>query len=130
MLRTTLPPTVYLALGVTDLRNNIDGLALIVQRRFKLDPFDKSLFVFCNRKKDKLKILYWDKNGFWLYYKRLEEDKKPCVDVIIPIYGDAETTKICVQAAKKAVEKYSNARLILINDCSPYPAISSPYVDF
>lgn len=73
MLRTTLHPTVYLALGVTDLRNNIDGLALIVQRRFKLDPFDKSLFVFCNRKKDKFKILYWDKNGFWLYYKRLEE---------------------------------------------------------
>ena len=52
--------------------NNIDGLALLVQRKFNLDPFSNALFVFCNRKRDKLKILFWDKNGFWLYYRRLE----------------------------------------------------------
>lgn len=73
MLRMTPSCNVYLALGVTDLRNNIDGLALMVQRQFKLDPFSNSLFVFCNRKKNKLKILFWDKNGFWLYYRRLEK---------------------------------------------------------
>jgi len=39
---------------------------------FQLDPFLNALFVFCNRKKDKLKILFWDHNGFWLYYRRLE----------------------------------------------------------
>jgi transposase len=65
---------VYLALGPTDLRKSIDGLSLIVQERFKLDPFSRSLFVFCNRKQDKIKILEWDYTGFWLHYKRLEKD--------------------------------------------------------
>lgn len=73
MLRLSPAPSIYLAIGVTDLRNNIDGLSLIVERSFRLDPFSQSLFVFCNRKKDKLKILFWDKNGFWLFYRRLEE---------------------------------------------------------
>ena len=73
MLRLTPSSQVYLALGPTDLRNNIDGLALMVERQFRLDPFSTSLFVFCNRKRDKIKILFWDKNGYWLYYRRLEE---------------------------------------------------------
>lgn len=64
---------VYLAMGPTDLRKSIDGLAVIVTESFNLDPFSKSIFVFCNRKKDKIKILKWDVNGFWLYYKRLEK---------------------------------------------------------
>ncbi|TMV43149.1 IS66 family insertion sequence element accessory protein TnpB [Paenibacillus mesophilus] len=63
---------VYLALGATDLRKSIDGLAAVVQERYGLDPFSASLFVFCNAKRDKLKILYWDHAGFWLYYRRLE----------------------------------------------------------
>lgn len=63
---------VYLARGVTDMRKSIDGLAVLVQEVLELDPFSPNLFVFCNRKRDKLKILYWDKNGFWLYYPRLE----------------------------------------------------------
>lgn len=74
MLRLTPCCDVYLALGPTDLRNNIDGLALMIERKFRLDPFSKSMFVFCNRKKDKIKILFWDKNGFWLYYRRLEKE--------------------------------------------------------
>lgn len=65
---------VYLAVGPTDLRKSIDGLSIIVQERFKLDPFSKHLFVFCNRNRDKIKILEWDKNGFWLHYKRLEKN--------------------------------------------------------
>jgi|SRR6056297_122966 len=65
---------VYLALGPTDLRKAIDGLSLIVQEKFKLDPFSKNLYVFCNRKRDKIKILEWDGSGFWLHYKRLEKD--------------------------------------------------------
>jgi len=71
---------VYLACGPTDLRKSIDGLAIIVNEAFKLDPFSPALFVFCNRKKDKLKILQWDNNGFWLYYKRLETGKFPWPD--------------------------------------------------
>lgn len=63
---------VYLACGSTDMRKSIDGLAAIVQESFQLDPFSPALFVFCNRGRDKLKILYWEHNGFWLYYRRLE----------------------------------------------------------
>lgn len=65
---------VYLALGPTDLRKSIDGLAIIIQERFKLDPFSRNLYVFCNRKRDKVKILEWDTKGFGLHYKRLEKD--------------------------------------------------------
>lgn len=62
----------YLACGSTDLRKSIDGLAAIVQMRFKLDPFSNCLFIFCNKSKNKIKILHWEYSGFWIYYKRLE----------------------------------------------------------
>lgn len=58
--------SVYLATGITDMRKSIDGLAVLVQAGFALDPFSPCLFVFCNRQRDKLKILHWDTNGFWL----------------------------------------------------------------
>lgn len=74
MLNNQTSYKVYLALGPTDLRKSIDGLSIIVQERFQLDPFSRSLFVFCNRKQDKIKILEWDYTGFWLHYKRLEKD--------------------------------------------------------
>lgn len=66
---------VYLAAGHTDLRKSIDGLSVLVSEGFQLDPFSPSLFVFCNRKRDKLKILHWEHNGFWLYYRRLEKGR-------------------------------------------------------
>lgn len=66
---------VYLAMGGTDLRKSITGLAIIVQERFKLDPFSRNLYVFCNKKRDKIKILEWSSTGFWLHYLRLEKDK-------------------------------------------------------
>jgi transposase len=66
---------VYLACGITDLRKSIDGLAVLVQEGFALDPFSPCLFVFCNRQRDKLKILQWDVNGFWLHYRRLERGR-------------------------------------------------------
>ena len=64
---------VYLACGSTDMRKSIDGLAAIVQVSFSLDPFSTCLFVFCNKNRNKLKILHWQQNGFWLYYRRLEK---------------------------------------------------------
>jgi len=66
---------VYLACGNTDLRKSIDGLAVLVKEGFKLDPFSQCLFVFCNRNRNKLKILQWDHNGFWLHYRRLARGK-------------------------------------------------------
>jgi len=64
---------VYLACGHTDMRKSINGLSMIVESRFKLDPFDGALFVFCNRSRDRVKILEWDGDGFWIYFKRLEK---------------------------------------------------------
>ncbi|KAB2823168.1 IS66 family insertion sequence element accessory protein TnpB [Aliivibrio finisterrensis] len=64
---------VYLVVGVTDMRKSIDGLSLIVAETLEMDPFSEAWFIFCNRNRDKLKILFWDTNGFWLYYRRLEK---------------------------------------------------------
>jgi transposase len=75
MLKSLDTASVYLACGSTDLRKSIDGLAAMVSRTFELDLFSNSLFVFCNKGRDKLKILYWDHNGFWLYYRRLERGR-------------------------------------------------------
>ena len=66
---------VYLATGSTDMRKSIDGLAALVQVSFQLDPFSPCWFVFCNRQRNKLKILHWLHNGFWLYYRRLERGR-------------------------------------------------------
>lgn len=73
MLNRNLPVQVYLARDSIDMRKSIDGLAAIVQESFLLDPFSSSLFVFCNKSKNKIKVLQWEDNGFWLYYKRLEK---------------------------------------------------------
>jgi len=64
---------VFLAVGSTDMRKAINGLSILVEDRLQLDPFSGSLFVFCNRRKNMIKILYWDRNGFCLWHKRLEK---------------------------------------------------------
>lgn len=64
---------IYMIPNYTDLRKGIDGYARIIQDIVHLDPFSDSLFIFCNRDRNKIKCLYWDKTGFWLLYKRLEK---------------------------------------------------------
>lgn len=66
---------VFLACGDTDMRKSINGLVAIVENSFLLDPFEKALFVFCNRQRDRIKILTWEDNGFWLHFKRLERGR-------------------------------------------------------
>ena len=63
---------IYLSCGYTDMRKSINGLVSIVEQSFKLDPFEKAAYAFCNRKRDRIKIITWDGDGFWLYLKRLE----------------------------------------------------------
>lgn len=66
---------VYLAAGVTDMRKSIDGLAVRVADVLGADPLSRQWFVFCNRRRDKLKILQWTGTGFWLHYKRIEQGR-------------------------------------------------------
>ncbi len=66
---------IYLANCVTDMRKSINGLALLAQAHFDCNPADGAYYVFCNRARNKLKVLYWDTNGFALWYKRLEKSQ-------------------------------------------------------
>ena len=68
-------PAVYVHRDPVDFRKSINGLSVIVEAEMGLSPLSGALFVFCNRKRDKLKLLYWDKSGFALWYKRLEQEK-------------------------------------------------------
>jgi transposase len=64
---------VYVAIGITDMRKQINGLSILVEQSLSMNPFSGDLFVFCNRRRNMIKILYWDKNGFCVWHKRLEE---------------------------------------------------------
>jgi transposase len=79
-----LPPSVkiYFATELVDMRNGIDGLQAVVEQVLKQDPFNGHLFVFVGKRRDKVKVLYWDQNGFVLYMKRLEQGRfqLPVVD--------------------------------------------------
>ena len=66
---------VYLACGPTDLRKQINGLCTKVSAEFEMDPFDSALFAFCNKAKDRLKVLFFDTDGFMMITKRLEKGR-------------------------------------------------------
>ncbi len=68
-------PEVFLYRDFVDFRKSINGLVMIVEQQMQVSPLTGSVFVFCNKGRDKLKVLYWDKTGFALWYKRLEKDK-------------------------------------------------------
>lgn len=66
---------VYLHREPVDFRLNINGLAVLVEQALGLDPFASCAYVFSNRRRDRVKILGWERNGFWLLLKRLEKDR-------------------------------------------------------
>jgi len=75
MIQIRSAAKIYLRPGRTDFRKSINGLAAVVHETMKMDPYSGSYFIFCNRTKSMLKILYWDATGFCLWQKRLEADK-------------------------------------------------------
>jgi transposase len=72
MLTVSPAVRIYVATCATDLRRSIDGLSTVVRDQLQLDPLSGHLFLFRNRRGDRLKILLWDQSGFWVLYKRLE----------------------------------------------------------
>ena len=70
----TIPATaaIFLHTAATDLRKGMDGLSGIVRGELGGDPLDGSLYLFLNRRRDRLKMLFWDGTGFWIFYKLLE----------------------------------------------------------
>ena len=71
----SLPPSVriFVALGATDLRKSFDTLSVLVKEVLRQDPLSGHLFAFFNRRRNRVKLLVWDRDGFWLFCKRLEE---------------------------------------------------------
>ena len=104
---------VYLACGSTDLRKSIDSLAVLVKEAFDLDPFSQSLYVFCNRSRDKLKILQWDHNGFWLHYRRLERGKFNWPDVVNISYRELRWLLDGLSLRQKQAHKAVKERTVL-----------------
>jgi transposase len=68
-------PVIYVCITPIDFRKGINGLTVLVQAQLRLDPFCEHLFVFCNRRRDKVKVLYWERSGFCLWQKRLEAER-------------------------------------------------------
>jgi transposase len=66
---------VFICLHPVDFRKGINTLSILVESELEHDPFSERLFVFRNRSRDKVKILYWERNGFCLWQKRLEKDR-------------------------------------------------------
>ena len=67
----------YIACGYTDMRKQIDGLAALVQTQFGQEMDETSLYLFCGKRADRIKALYWDGTGYILLYKRLTEKPVP-----------------------------------------------------
>ena len=88
MLNLPSSVRVFAARERVDFRNGFDGLCAIVREQFREDPLSGHLFLFFNRRRDRVKILVWDQNGFWLLYKRLEQG------TFERIAGDGEKVEI------------------------------------
>ena len=75
MFRLAADVQVYLHREAIDFRIGINGLAILVEQAMQLDPFARAVFAFCNRRRDRIRLLFYDRSGFWLMMKRLEADR-------------------------------------------------------
>ncbi len=115
MLNIPSTVSIFLHIRPTDMRKGFDGLSGIVREAFDADPADGSLFLFVNRRRDRLKILHFDGTGFWLYYKRLEVgtfevvvSDDPCIEIdatqLAMLLGG-----VSLMSAKKRRKRYRRA---------------------
>lgn len=93
----TLPPSVriHVAVGPVDIRKSFDGLSAAAREILREDPMSGHLFVFRNRRGDRIKILFWDRSGFALFYKRLERST-----FRLPVEPSPGAEKIEIEAAE------------------------------
>lgn len=75
MLRDLTADNIFIVCGHTDMRRSIDGLAALVQQQLQLDPFTDGAFLFCGRRRDRMKVLLMEDDGFLILYKHLEDGK-------------------------------------------------------
>jgi len=92
---------IYLCREPIDFRKSIDGLSVLVEQALELNPFGSALYVFTNRQRNKIKALYWHRNGFCLWYKRLEAEK-----FAWPTNGEAATQTISRQELEWLLEGF------------------------
>lgn len=92
---------IYLHRDNIDFRKSIDGLAAIVEQEMGLDVFGPHLFLFCNKNRTRMKVLYWDRTGFALWYKRLEQEK-----FVWPRRDDSEVILIDAQQLEWLLSGY------------------------
>ncbi len=92
---------VYLCRAAIDFRKSINGLSVLVEQSLGLNPFAPALYVFINRQRTKIKILYWHRNGFCLWMKRLETEK-----FAWPIDDDAVTQTLTLQELEWLLEGF------------------------
>ena len=90
MFRLNANLAVYLHRDAIDFRKSINGLSALVEQGLGRDPFAAAVYVFCNRRCDRIKLLGWDRNGFWLLHKRLDSDRfvwprenKPVIELTV-----------------------------------------------
>ena len=77
MIRPSNEIRVHLCRDSVDFRKQMRGLSVLVQEELELDPFSQHLFAFCNRRRDHVRLLYWERNGFAMWQKKLETDRFP-----------------------------------------------------
>ena len=89
MIRPTAAAVVYLCVAPTDLRKQAASLALLVEQSLKRNIFEAALYVFSNSRRDRIRILYWERNGLVLWSKRLEQQR-----FIWPRMSDGDTVSM------------------------------------
>jgi transposase len=98
--------TVYLCANPVDFRKGMGSLAVLVESQLQLDPFAEALFVFSNRTRNAIKLLYWERNGFCLWQKRLEKDR-----FVWPKATAAGVVALTVQQLNWLLEGYDISRM-------------------
>ena len=101
MLRLESFEGIYLHRDRVDFRKSINGLSAIVEQEMGVEVFGRYLFIFCDRRRRRLKVLYWDSTGFALWYKRLERDK-----FAWPTYHDEEVIRVDAEQVKWLLSGY------------------------